>query len=167
VTRVYVSVGTNIDREHNVRSAVAALRRRFGPLQASRVYESAAVGFDGAPFYNLVVAFDTQLAAAQVAAELHRIEDAHGRERGGERYGDRTLDLDLLLFGTLVCEDGKLQLPRAEIRERAFVLGPLVEVAPDLVDPRTGERYGALWDAFDRAREPLTPVEVELAGLTS
>jgi len=164
VTRVFVSVGSNIERERNVRSAVAALSAAFGELDVSRVYESAAVGFDGAPFYNLVVAFDTELAPAQVLAQLHRIEDAHGRERRGKRFSDRTLDLDLLLYGTLV-SDGEVELPRAEIRENSFVLGPLAELAGDLADPRTGERYRDLWAAFDRNRQPLAPVD--LPGLKS
>lgn len=164
MTRVFVSVGSNIEREYNVRSAVAALSDAFGELEISRVYESAAVGFSGAPFYNLVAAFDTELSPAEVLARLHRIEDAHGRKRRGKRFSDRTLDLDLLLYGTLV-RDGEVELPRAEIRTNAFVLGPLAEIAGDVADPRSGERYRDLWAVFDRSCQPLVPVD--LPGLST
>ena len=75
MARVYVSIGSNIDRDHNVAAALASLQREFGELQQSTVYETEAVGFEGDPFYNLVVGFDTDLSPREVAALLHRIED--------------------------------------------------------------------------------------------
>ena len=71
--RVYVSIGSNIDRERNVESALAALRNAYGEIQQSRIYETTAVGFAGDPFYNLVVAFDTDQSPQQVAEQLNHI----------------------------------------------------------------------------------------------
>ena len=81
MAKVYVSVGSNIDRERNVASGLAALAREYGELQQSRVFESEAVGFSGNLFYNLVVAFQTDQSPQQISAVLTRIEDDHGRDR--------------------------------------------------------------------------------------
>ncbi len=162
MARVYVSIGSNIERERYIRAGVADLRRRFGPLLLSSVYESEAVGFDGANFYNLVAGFDTDLSAQQVAAELRAIEERHGRDRAGPRFSSRTLDIDLLLYDDLVLSEGKLDLPREEIAHNAFVLWPLAEIAPHLVHPLLGESYATLWGRFDRQSQPLWPVPFDL-----
>ena len=77
--RVWVSIGSNVDRERSIRGAVRLLRERFGPLLLSPVYESEAVGFDGDPFFNLVVGVDTDRSSAEVAERLLQIEQEHGR----------------------------------------------------------------------------------------
>ncbi len=160
--RVYVSIGSNIDRENNIRGAVRALRQRYGTLMLSRVYETHAEGFDGDPFYNLVAGFDTAEPVEQVRAALAAIENAHGRTRNGPRSGPRTLDLDLLLYGDLVHHEGGVDIPRGEIVQYAFVLGPLAEIAPDLRHPETGETMARLWEHFDSARRLLVPVALDL-----
>lgn len=162
VARAYVSIGSNIERENNVRAAVVALRERFGTLMLSRVYENRAIGFDGTPFYNLVTAFDTAENPESVVATLHAIEQQQGRVRGSAKFGPRTIDLDLLLYGDLVRDDGVLRLPRDEIREYACVLGPLAELEPDGVHPETGETFAAMWAHFPQSRQPLTPVALDL-----
>src|SRR3569832_1537058 len=85
MARVYVSVGSNIDRERYIRAGLAALRERYGPLQCSRIYESKAVGFDGDDFYNLVVGFDTEQPVRDVAAALREIEQQNARDRRAPR----------------------------------------------------------------------------------
>ncbi len=159
--RVYVSIGSNIDREANIRGAVRMLREHYGPLTLSRVYETPAEGFDGDAFYNLAAGFDTDEPIEQVRQTLADIEAAHGRTRNGPRSGPRTLDLDLLLYGNLVRHDGGLDIPRGEIAKYAFVLGPLAEIAPDLRHPETGVRLGEMWEKFAGRRE-LRPVELAL-----
>ena len=159
----YVSVGSNIDREANIRAAVHALGEHYGELQVSSVYESAAVGFDGRDFYNLVVGFDTSESPAAVARTLKTIENAQGRKRGGPRFSDRTLDLDLILYGSLVTSDGHFTLPRPEILEHAFVLGPLADVAAHRLHPVTGRTFGDLWASFDKAGQTMRKVNISMA----
>lgn len=157
MARVFLSIGSNIDRERNIRSGVAALRERFGAVQLSSVYESEAVGFKGDPFYNLVASFETDATPDEVVASLRAIEDRYGRVRSGPRFSSRTLDIDLLLYGNAVFSD-PVVIPRAEITRNAFVLLPLAELAPDEVHPQTGQTYRVLWEAFDKAAQPLWPV---------
>jgi 2-amino-4-hydroxy-6-hydroxymethyldihydropteridine diphosphokinase len=160
--RVWVSLGSNIDRERCIRGAVAALRERYGELVVSRVFESEAVDFEGQPFYNLVVGFHTGESPAILRAQFRDIEDAFGRVRGRERFAPRTLDIDLLTYGDRVIRDDGIELPREEIARYAFVLRPLAEVAGDEVHPQTGRSYRSLWESFDRDSQPLRPLDLDL-----
>jgi 2-amino-4-hydroxy-6-hydroxymethyldihydropteridine diphosphokinase len=155
---IWLSLGSNRDRERSLRGAVRTLRATLGPLVLSSVYESAAVGFVGEPFLNLVAGGHTEMPPEAVQAWLREIEDAHGRVRGPDRFAPRTLDIDLLTYGDAVLP--ALRLPRDEILHHAFVLGPLAEVAPDERHPLDGRSYAALWAAFDRAALPLRRVEL-------
>lgn len=159
MARVFISLGSNIDREALTRSGVAALAKVYGDLQLSSVYESEAVGFEGDSFYNMVIALDTSESVDRVAQTLRKIEDEHGRDRSSPKFSSRTLDLDLLLYDDLIIDDGRLQLPRDEILKRAFVLWPMAEVAEDLVHPEVGKTYGELWHAFDKTKEKLESIE--------
>lgn len=143
MTRIYISLGSNIDRERHIRAGLDALHAEFGELQVSRVFESEAVGFNGRPFYNLVVGADTELPLATLCQRLRAMEFAHGREPDAKKFAPRTLDLDLLLYGELVCET-PLVLPRGEILTNAFVLWPLAELAPTFRHPIDGRTIGEL-----------------------
>lgn len=161
MARVYVGIGSNIDRERHIRAGVTELGAAYGRLILSTVYESAAVGFTGADFFNLVAGFDTNADLREVARRLREIEDRHGRSRGGPRLASRTLDIDLLLYDDLVSEEPGLLLPRADIARNAFVLRPLSEIAPDGVHPLLGRSYRDLWEGFDGRRQPLRPVRFD------
>lgn len=156
--KVFVGIGSNMDRERSVRAGVAELKQAYGEVQLSSVYESDAVGFDGDAFYNLVAAFDTEDSVEQVVANLAGIEDRHGRLRSGERFAPRTLDLDLLLFGDEIITTEKYHVPRDEIPRYAFVLWPLAEIAPDMKHPETGESFAQMWDKFDKRNQLLRPI---------
>lgn len=158
---VYISLGSNIDREQLTRSGVAALHQRFGELQLSSVYKSVAVGFEGEDFYNMVIGLQTSEDANAVYKALRQIEDEHGRDRSGPRFSSRTLDLDLLLYDDLVMHEDKLQIPRDEILKRAFVLWPLAEIAAERVHPVVKQSYAELWEAFDKTKEVLQPIEFD------
>ncbi|HEC19517.1 MAG TPA: 2-amino-4-hydroxy-6-hydroxymethyldihydropteridine diphosphokinase [Gammaproteobacteria bacterium] len=159
--RVFVGIGSNIDRERSIRAGVADLRQHFGELQLSSVYESEAVGFEGDAFYNLVAAFDIADSIEQVVAVLAEIEDRHGRVRNGERFAPRTLDIDLLLYGDAVITADNYHVPRDEIPRYAFVLWPLAELAPQAVHPELGETYSVLWEKFDKRNQHLRPIEFQ------
>ena len=156
--KVFVGVGSNIDRERSVRAGVDSLRKQYGELQLSSVYESDAVGFEGDAFYNLVVAFDTEASVDTVVASLADIEDRHGRVRNGERFTARTLDIDLLLYGDAVLETDSYHVPRDEIPRYAFVLWPLAEIAPKLQHPESGECYKTMWENFNKRNQALRPI---------
>jgi 2-amino-4-hydroxy-6-hydroxymethyldihydropteridine diphosphokinase len=161
MAKIYISLGSNIDREHNTRAGITALRQRFGELELSSVYESEAVGFEGDAFYNMVIACEVSEEVHSTNRALAEIEDAHGRDRSGPRFSSRTLDLDLLLYDDLVLDEKGLKLPREEILKNAFVLWPLAEIAPARVHPLAGKAYAELWDDFDKSKENLAPVEFE------
>lgn len=148
----YISIGSNIDREKYIAASLQALALCFGDLAVSSVYESAAVGFAGDAFYNLVVGFHSDLAVKEVAKQLRQIELANGRTRDCQKFSSRTLDLDLLLYGDLIVDDGRLQIPRAEIENYAFVLEPLAEIAPDLKHPVSQKSYAELWAQYDKSQ---------------
>ena len=151
MNRGYISIGSNIDREHNTSSALRALEKQFGELIISSTFETEPIGFSGNLFYNLVVGFDSDLEVRAVAQLLRKIEQDHGRTRNSHKFSARTLDLDLLLYGDLILSDGRLQIPRKEITQYAFVLEPLAEIAPDLEHPVTHQKYADLWKEFDKS----------------
>jgi 2-amino-4-hydroxy-6-hydroxymethyldihydropteridine diphosphokinase len=156
--KAYLSLGSNQSPDANLRSAFAALRARFGEVVASVVYRFPAVGFDGADFLNAGAVIDSDLDPFALNDWLHALEDAHGRDRSGPRFGDRPLDIDIVFYDNLVLDGaGHLQLPRDELKH-AFVLMPLAEIAPDFVDPRSGRTLATLW-ANSRERDvPFVPV---------
>jgi len=158
MAKVYVSVGSNIDRDKNVTAALDRMKAEFGELECSRIWETAAVGFEGDAFYNLVVAFETDLSPQELAQLLHRMEDELGRDRSGGKFSSRSIDLDLLLYEDLVLDEDGLKLPRPEILEYAFVLCPLAEIAGDMKHPVTGFRFALIWGQFDPTAQPMWPV---------
>jgi 2-amino-4-hydroxy-6-hydroxymethyldihydropteridine diphosphokinase len=147
---VYLSIGSNIDRENNISSALREIHALFGDLRLSSVYETDAVGFEGPPFYNLTIRFESDQPVREIAKTLREIEIRHGRTRKCVKFSGRTLDLDILLYGDLVISDAKLQIPRDDILRYAFVLEPLAEIAPGQRHPVTHESFSELWDKFDK-----------------
>lgn len=146
----FISIGSNIDKEIHIPSSLVALKKQFGSIITSSLYETAAVGFEGDDFHNLIVQFESSMEAKPVAKLLRQIEIDHGRTRDSRKYAARTLDLDLILFGDQVINDGRLQIPRDEIEKYAFVLEPLAEIAPDFIHPVSKKSYKQLWNEFDK-----------------
>ena len=161
MARIYISIGSNIEAERHLRLAIGELRKYYGELELSSVYESEAVGFDGDNFLNMVVGLDTDEEVHTVLQTLREIEDRHGRIRGGPRFSARTLDLDLLLYDDLVVKEEALDLPRGEIIQNAFVLWPLAEIAPEIMHPVEQQSMAALWQGFDKESQKLWPITID------
>ncbi|MEW6989970.1 2-amino-4-hydroxy-6-hydroxymethyldihydropteridine diphosphokinase [Colwelliaceae bacterium 6441] len=163
MVQVYLSIGSNIDREKNLASGLTALTRLFGDLTLSSLFESEAVGFDGSPFYNMVVGFQTSQSIEQLSQTLRDVEFKFGREVNAKKFSPRTLDLDILLYGDLV-QSAPVQLPRDEITFNAFVLWPLAEIAPQQVHPILKKTYQSLWHHFDKNTQKLKIIPFNWQG---
>ncbi|MFL6673301.1 MAG: 2-amino-4-hydroxy-6-hydroxymethyldihydropteridine diphosphokinase [Massilia sp.] len=140
----YVGIGANLgDARANVDDALARLARLPASrlLRASSRYRSAPIDSSGDDYINAVACIDTALDPHQLLAALHGIEQEHGRERP-YRNAPRTLDLDLLLYGDQVIDTPTLAVPHPRMLERAFVLAPLLEIAPDAIVPGRGPARG-------------------------
>jgi 2-amino-4-hydroxy-6-hydroxymethyldihydropteridine diphosphokinase len=158
VPAVYVAAGSNVAPERNLERALAQLEREFPGVRFSPWYRNRAVGFAGEDFINLVAGFDTTLPVHAVLARLHAIEERCGRVREASRWAPRTLDLDVLLYGDLVCDEPGLRLPRPDLLKRAYMLGPLAALAPEVLHPTARATIGELWQRFDQATHPLAQV---------
>jgi 2-amino-4-hydroxy-6-hydroxymethyldihydropteridine diphosphokinase len=152
---VYVAAGSNVEPEKHLAAAVRELAAFFPDVRSSSWYRNRAVGFEGEDFINWVAAFSTELPVHAVVECLQGIETRCGRPRDAPRWAPRTMDLDVLLYGNLVCDEPKLKLPRPDLLKRAYMLGPLAELAPDVVHPTVGLTIGQLWSRFDRVAHPL------------
>ena len=154
--RAYVGLGSNVEPERHLSLALHAMRTRFAGLQLSPIYKNHAVGFEGDDFLNAVAGIDTGLEVTELKSALDEIEVACGRARGAARFAPRTLDLDLLLYGSLV--DAVAKLPRGDILRYAFVLKPLADIAAVERHPLTGRSFAEEWAAFTGEKQGLMPV---------
>jgi 2-amino-4-hydroxy-6-hydroxymethyldihydropteridine diphosphokinase len=160
----YVAAGSNVRPRASLTRALDILAREFPGLRASRAYANTAVGFTGNDFVNLVVVFPAELPPVDLIERLKAVERECGRKPGAPKWGPRTLDLDLLLYGDHLGRVAGRTLPHPDLVTRAWVLGPLAELAPGLVHPVLGETFGAMWRRFDQRAHPLTPFPLEGAG---
>ena len=141
MTRVFVGIGANIGaREEAIRTAAELI----GARRLSSVRETEPWGLVDQPrFLNAAAELETPLGARELLERLLEIERRLGRVRGAQRWGPRTIDLDLLLYGSETIDEPGLTVPHPRLHERHFVLAPLLELAPDLVVPGRG-RVSAL-----------------------
>lgn len=172
VTRIFLGLGSNIERERHLCAGLDALAGFVDALQCSPVFESAPVGINSGPFFNLVVSGETDLPLAELDQRLKLIEADNGRYAPGRK--GLPLDIDVLLYGQQVGDFDGLILPRAEILKNAFVLWPLALHAPQVLHPGVQRSFADLWQtaqiaqqlqpiAFQWRGHELTPAELILA----
>ncbi len=149
MTHVVLSIGSNIDREKNTRFAIEQLRRKYGKLDISPVYETSSVGFIGPAFFNLIVGFYTEEPLQRIVEDLKQIENRAGRTRGPKKFDSRVLDIDAVLYGSQNFREQGINVPRDEIEKYAYVLKPLADIYPDLVHPVTGLTIKEMWENFE------------------
>ncbi|HUI62680.1 MAG TPA: 2-amino-4-hydroxy-6-hydroxymethyldihydropteridine diphosphokinase [Steroidobacteraceae bacterium] len=155
MAQVYVAIGSNVDPERHMALAAQSLRREFPDTRFSSWYRNRAVGFEGDDFINCVAGFTSGLTVHEVVARLQAIEALCGRPRDAPRWAPRTMDIDVLLYDGLILDEPKLKLPRPDLLKRPYMLGPLAELAPQVVHPVLGLAIGELWQRFDRASHPM------------
>jgi 2-amino-4-hydroxy-6-hydroxymethyldihydropteridine diphosphokinase len=153
--QVFVAAGSNVDPVKHMQLAIGQLTRAFGEVRFSPWYQNAAAGFAGSDFVNLVAAFTTELSVEELISVLRGIETACGRPRHAPRWAPRSMDLDVLLYGDLICQRPGLTLPRPDLLLRAYMLGPLADLAPELIHPSAKVAIGELWRRFDQNAHPM------------
>ncbi|WP_298635633.1 2-amino-4-hydroxy-6-hydroxymethyldihydropteridine diphosphokinase [uncultured Umboniibacter sp.] len=163
---VYLGFGSNTQREYFLAKGLVLLREQVGVVTVSPVYRSASVGFEGEAFFNFCVSVNTSKRVKDLKAILKKIEDTCGRDRSAPKFSGRTLDIDILYVEGEVGEVDGVQLPRQEVSLNAFVLKPLIDIAPDLKDPRDGSYFRDQWSVYDKAKQPLTQVSDEFLSVT-
>ncbi len=144
--QTYISIGSNIQRRYHILAALEALRRLDENLICSQIFEAEPVGFSGPNFYNAVVKLQLKKMWSLDALQEHlkQIERDYGRLPMAKKNEDRTLDLDILLFGDVINVNSPC-VPRNDIFKFAFVLLPLLELCPDLIVPNDGRSVTQIW----------------------
>lgn len=162
MSRVYLGLGSNCQPELNLKLGVRELAIRFDLLAKSSVYLNKAIGFDGDDFLNAVVCVETAMSPGEICLQLDEIHKLAGRQRSADSFVSRTLDIDLLLYDHLVMDEPPVRVPRADVLDYSFVLGPLAEIAPDYIHPLSGKTIAWHWAAFTVDSHPLARVDLIL-----
>jgi 2-amino-4-hydroxy-6-hydroxymethyldihydropteridine diphosphokinase len=157
---VYLGLGSNIDARANISSGIDVLRQTFDRVKCSPVYQTAAFGFEGNDFINLVAGVETDMSPLGLKSFLIDLEDRHGRNRQSPKFSDRTLDIDVLLYDDLYLLSPELSIPHAEILEATHVLKPLADLAPELIHPICRKSMIELWNAFPAQNTTMVLVDL-------
>ena len=141
--QVYVSIGSNIDPNKNITIVKGHLNGLFD-CTFSSLYETISEGFEGNNFINCVVGFETDIELIELRENLKKIEKNMGRTLSQKGMSNRVIDLDLILYGSLVTEDENFDIPSKDIEHFAFILEPLAEIAGDLKHPISKRSFSSM-----------------------
>lgn len=155
MSTAWLGLGSNVNAENNIRAGISALEERFSDVSLSPAYVSTAVGFEGDDFINLVARVETDLQPTELREYLRDLEDRYDRQRNVPKFSDRSLDIDILLYGDLVLLSPILEIPRAEILKFAHVLKPLADLDPDILHPSELRSLAEIWKSSGLADDCL------------
>jgi len=155
MSTAWLGLGSNVNAENNIRAGISALEETFSDVSLSPAYASTAVGFEGDDFINLVARVETDLQPTELREYLRNLEDRYGRQRDVPKFSDRSLDIDILLYGDLVLLSPILEIPRAEILKFAHVLKPLADLDPDILHPSELRSLAEIWKSSGLADDCL------------
>lgn len=155
MSTAWLGLGSNVNAENNIRAGISALEERFSDVSLSPAYASTAVGFEGDDFINLVARVETDLQPTELREYLRDLEDRYDRQRNVPKFSDRSLDIDILLYGDLVLLSPILEIPRAEILKFAHVLKPLADLDPDILHPSELRSLAEIWKSSGLADDCL------------
>jgi 2-amino-4-hydroxy-6-hydroxymethyldihydropteridine diphosphokinase len=148
VQRVILGLGSNIKPHAHLTQAVQMLREHFPSLELSPIYETQAVGFSGANFWNMVAGIKTDMSLDTIKTLLRGMEVDIGRPQQAQKWVDRCIDIDILTFGNFIGISVAGHLPRADILRYAHVLAPLADLYPDECHAQTGRSFADHWQHF-------------------
>ena len=155
--RAYLSFGSNIEPETNIKAAIEKLSTRSRLIAISTIWETAPVGFAQQPnFLNGAVIIDTTYAASSLKTQvLEQIEHDLNRVRSSNKNGPRTIDLDIMLFNHDILDFDGRQIPDPDLLKRAFVAIPMAEIAPDYIHPQIGQRLDVIAERFEAEKTQM------------
>jgi 2-amino-4-hydroxy-6-hydroxymethyldihydropteridine diphosphokinase len=161
MTEVYLALGSNIgDSVSHIASAIDLLSKKLSHVKQAPLYRSKAVGYTDQPdFINTAISAETDLSPYDLLDMIKNLEKQLGRiERF--RWGPREIDIDIIFYGDQVIESDKLNIPHVKFRERSFVLQPLYDLNPELIDPVTKQTIKALLQQLDVSDQSLLPIDL-------
>ena len=160
ISTAYLGLGSNVNARSNILAGIATLRGKFNNVRLSPAYQTRAVGFDGDDFINLVASIETTLQPLALKQFLNELEDHHGRARNQNKFSNRTLDIDILLYDDLYLVSPLLKIPRAEIMTFTHVLKPLADLAPGLLHPVCRKTIAEIWQAHSAKGTPFKRISL-------
>ena len=147
MSTAWLGLGSNVNAENHIRAGIKELEEKFENVALSPIYASAAIGFDGDDFINLVARVETDMHPLELREYLRELEDRYGRIRDVPKFSDRSLDIDILLYDDLVLRSPVLDTPRGEIMKFAHVLKPLADLEPELIHPTELRSMAEIWES--------------------
>ena len=161
-TEVFLSLGSNIDPEENLKFACRELKKAFGNIQVSSVYRNKPIGFEGNDFLNMVVKVKSTFSPSEMLDFLGSMEASTGRDISTGTFDSRTLDIDMILYNNLVHPEKPFKIPRKDIELYSFVLCPLAEIDPDGMHPVIGKTFKDLWEDFGQEEHLSNKVSLDI-----